>query len=81
MGHVSDDLTGLGPRGFERICQAVAKYVLGPGIEAFGSGPDGGREASFRGRVPYPSSADPWKGAALLKGLLTWGFACFPVDR
>ena len=62
MGLVSDDLTGLGPRGFERMCQALATYVLGPGIEAFGSGPDGGREASFRGRVPYPSSADPWDG-------------------
>jgi hypothetical protein len=67
MGHVSDDLTGLGPRGFERMCQAVATYVLGPGIEVFGSGPDGGREASFRGRVPYPSSADPWDGFGIVQ--------------
>lgn len=44
--HVSDDPTGLGPRGFKRLRQALATYVLGPGIEAFGSGPDGGREAS-----------------------------------
>jgi hypothetical protein len=65
--HVSDDLTGLGPRGFERLCQALAAYVLGPGIDAFGSGPDGGREASFRGRVPYPSSADPWNGFGVLQ--------------
>jgi hypothetical protein len=64
---VSDDLTGLGPRGFERLCQALAAYVLGPGIEAFGSGPDGGREASFHGRVPYPSSADPWDGFGILQ--------------
>jgi hypothetical protein len=66
-GLVSDDLTGLGPRGFERMCQAVATYVLGPGIEVFGSGPDGGREASFRGRVPYPSSADPWDGFGIVQ--------------
>jgi hypothetical protein len=64
---VSDDLTGLGPRGFERLCQALATYVFGPGIEAFGSGPDGGREASFHGRVPYPSSADPWNGFGILQ--------------
>ena len=49
------------------MCQALATYVLGPGIEAFGSGPDGGREASFRGRVPYPSSADPWNGFGILQ--------------
>ena len=49
------------------MCQAVAAYVLGPGIEAFGSGPDGGREASFRGRVPYPSSADPWDGFGIVQ--------------
>lgn len=64
---VSDDLSGLGPRGFERMCQALATYVLGPGIEAFGSGPDGGREASFHGRVPYPSSVDPWNGFGVLQ--------------
>jgi hypothetical protein len=67
MGHVSDDLTGLGPRGFERMCQALATYVLGPGIEVFGSGPDGGREAGFRGSVPYPNSADPWNGFGIVQ--------------
>jgi hypothetical protein len=36
------DLAGLGPAGFERLCQALAVYVLGPGIEVFGAGPDGG---------------------------------------
>jgi len=46
---MTDDLTGLGPQGFERICQALAVRVLGPGIAVFGDGPDGGREASFQG--------------------------------
>jgi hypothetical protein len=64
---VSDDLTGLGPRGFERLCRALATYVLGPGIEAFGSGPDGGREVSFRGLQQYPSSAEPWNGYGILQ--------------
>ena len=49
------------------MCQALATYVLGAGIEAFGSGPDGGREASFRGRVPYPSPADPWNGFGIVQ--------------
>ena len=49
------------------MCQALTTYVLGPGMEAFGSGPDGGREASFRGRVPYPSSANPWDGFGILQ--------------
>jgi hypothetical protein len=56
------DLAGLGPVGFERLCQALAVYVLGPGIEVFGAGPDGGREASFSGLVQYPASAGPWNG-------------------
>lgn len=49
------------------MCQALATYVLGPGIEVLGSGPDSGREASFRGRVPYPSSADPWDGFGIVQ--------------
>jgi hypothetical protein len=61
------DLAGLGPVGFERLCQALAVYVLGPGIEVFGAGPDGGREASFSGLVQYPASADPWNGYGVLQ--------------
>jgi len=64
---VSDDLTGLGPQGFERLCRALAACVLGPGIEAFGSGPDGGREAAFRGPQQYPTSARPWDGYGVLQ--------------
>jgi len=49
------------------MCQALAAYVLGPGIEAFGSGPDGGREATLDGRAQYPSLADPWDGFVVLQ--------------
>ena len=31
------------------------------------AGPDGGREASFVGRVPYPSSADSWDGFGIVQ--------------
>ncbi|GAA0934445.1 hypothetical protein [Virgisporangium aurantiacum] len=64
---MSDDLTGLGARGFERMCQALASYALGPGIQVFGDGPDGGREASFHGRLSYPSSEGPWDGYGVLQ--------------
>jgi hypothetical protein len=62
-----NDLAGLGPTGFERMCQALAVCVLGPGIEVFGTGPDGGREASFSGLVQYPSLADSWNGYGILQ--------------
>jgi hypothetical protein len=64
---VRDDLTGLGPLGFERMCQALAACALGPGIEAFGGGADGGREASFSGLHQYPSLAAPWRGYGVLQ--------------
>jgi hypothetical protein len=64
---MADDLTGLGARGFERMCQALASYVLGPGVQVFGDGPDGGREASFDGRLSYPNAEGPWDGYGVLQ--------------
>lgn len=57
-----DDLTGMVSHDFEQLCRALAICVLGPGITAFGSGRDGGREASYSGRQQYPNIADPWDG-------------------
>lgn len=61
---VAFDFTRIGERRFEDLCRAVAVHVLGPGIEVFGDGPDGGREAAFRGAVAYPSTdlARGWNG-------------------
>ena len=64
---MSGDLTGLGPQGFERLCQALATYVLAPGITVFGDGPDGGREAVFTGLRHYPSRETPWTGQGVLQ--------------
>ena len=62
---------------FRALMQALATYVLGPGIETFGSGPcpDGGREASFHGQVPYPRSADPGNGFGTLQATSRSGFS------
>lgn len=66
-GRVADDLTRLGPRGFEQMCQALALFVLGPGIQVYGAGPDGGREVSFDGRLAYPNAGEPWDGYGVLQ--------------
>ena len=53
-------LEDLGAYQFERMCQALLLRVLGPGVQVFGSGPDGGRDATFTG----PSTLDgrSWSG-------------------
>jgi hypothetical protein len=63
------DLTRMGQRLFEDMCRALAVHVLGPGIQAFGDGPDGGREASFEGRLHYPEPAvdEQWNGFGVLQ--------------
>jgi hypothetical protein len=61
------DLSGLSPRSFERLLQAIAAKVLGPGLTVFGDGPDGGREATFEGKVPFPSAADCWDGYCVVQ--------------
>lgn len=62
------DLSGLGPDGFEQMCQALAVHVLGAGLVVFGDGPDGGREATFDGALTsYPSQAQPWNGYVVLQ--------------
>lgn len=61
------DLTKLGSRDFEHLVQALSIQVLGPGIEIFGDGPDGGREASFQGLSTFPSGGNPWPGYGVLQ--------------
>jgi hypothetical protein len=64
---VDYDLTRLGDREFEHLSQALALQVLGPGIGVFGDGPDGGREAAFEGRIPFPDPGEPWDGYGIVQ--------------
>jgi hypothetical protein len=50
------------PKSFERLTQAICIHVFGAGTTIFGSGPDGGREATFTGEVPFPSPSSRWNG-------------------
>jgi len=61
------DLTRLSTRSFEQLVQALATAVLGPGLTVFGDGPDGGREATFDGPVPFPNAAAPWDGYGVVQ--------------
>ena len=56
------NLAGLSPTSFEQLIQALASKVIGPGTVIFGAGPDGAREATFDGKMQYPSLAEPWDG-------------------
>ncbi len=61
------NLFGLSPRAFEQMVQALALEILGPGVRIYGDGPDAGREATFEGRVPYPTTIDSWSGYGVIQ--------------
>ncbi|WP_341258140.1 hypothetical protein [Gordonia malaquae] len=48
----------LGPRAFEQLAVALAAKLFGPHIEVFGSGKDGGREATYSGPIEWAEDAD-----------------------
>jgi hypothetical protein len=58
---------GLNSRSFEQLVQAIAAEVLGAGMVVFGDGPDGGREGTTQGRIPYPSDRENWDGYVVLQ--------------
>ncbi|HEX2160867.1 MAG TPA: hypothetical protein VHF88_03510 [Thermoleophilaceae bacterium] len=45
-------LEGLSSRSFEQLIQSIAIAEIGPSVVIFGDGPDGGREAAFKGKIP-----------------------------
>lgn len=64
-------LEELGPRAFEQLAVALSVKVLGPGVEAFGSGPDGGREATYTGPVNWSATSGfgvgSWDGYVVIQ--------------
>ena len=61
------NLYGLSWRSFEQLIQALAAKFIGPRIVIFGDGSDGGREATYEGKIPYPAEQDPWEGYLVLQ--------------
>src|SRR4051794_10403071 len=60
------DLTRLGSSRFEHLVQALALAHLGHGVQVFGAGPDGGREATFHGEVNMEGKGK-WNGYGVIQ--------------
>lgn len=65
------DLYRLDDRSFEKLTVALSLAAIGPGVQAFGDGPDGGREATFTGRIRwstlFPNDPDDWNGYCVIQ--------------
>jgi hypothetical protein len=61
------DLSRLETRSFEQLIQALAVKLLGPKTLVFGDGPDGGREATYEGRMALPAEGETWNGYLVLQ--------------
>lgn len=48
----------LSPAAFEQLAISLFEQVAGAGIEVYGPGPDGGREATFEGSLDWSADAD-----------------------
>lgn len=61
----------MGPENFERLCLAMVRRLVGPNIEVFGRGPDGGREATFSGSINWSISEEApdetWTGYSVFQ--------------
>lgn len=55
-------LEALGSEEFEKLSQSIVQKMIGCGAKIYGLGKDGGREASFEGKAPYPSMSEQWDG-------------------
>lgn len=58
----AEDLNRLCDEKFERLVKTLLFKVIGKGITPFSKGKDGAREATFKGKAPYPSESDQWSG-------------------
>jgi hypothetical protein len=61
------DLSRFSPGSFQSFAQSLALHEFGPGLQVYGLGPDGGRDASFNGSPNYPSKANPWTGYTVIQ--------------
>ena len=61
------DLCRLSTRSFEQLIQSLAVRVIAPGAIVFGDGPDGAREATYEGKMQYPSGHHPWSGYLVIQ--------------
>lgn len=64
----------LSDNQFEKLVQAICRKLLGAGVQAFSTGPDGGRDAKFVGTAQkLPSESSPWNGIIVIQAKHTNG--------
>jgi len=68
------ELTRLGSRAFEQLVVSLCRKEVGAGVQVFGDGPDGGREATFDGTINWAATTlratspdDRWNGYTVLQ--------------
>jgi hypothetical protein len=53
---------------FERLVLVICTWLLGPAVQGFSKGPDGGKDARFCGRAErFPSTTGPWDGRIVIQ--------------
>lgn len=58
----------LYPQHFESVVVVICHDLLGPGVQEFATGPDGGRDAKFVGTAQmFPSTASPLSGNFIIQ--------------
>ncbi|MGR7027244.1 hypothetical protein [Geodermatophilus sp. URMC 62] len=60
------DLNTLGPQQFEDMVRALCLHAYGPAVTAYGRGPDGGREVSYKGALPM-GPEEVWTGLTVVQ--------------
>lgn len=61
-------LHDLSPEQFEKLVTAICHELLGPGIQEFAAGRDGGRDAKFVGTAQcFPSATEPLSGQTIVQ--------------
>src|SRR5262245_31962299 len=60
------NLAGLDSRSFEQLIQSLSVKTLGPRVCIFGDGSDGGREATYEGRITWPDGSE-WVGYTVVQ--------------
>jgi len=60
------DFAGLSTRSFEKLVQALALQKFGARLVVYGDGPDGGREATFEGKIDIDPKTT-WDGYVVLQ--------------
>lgn len=65
----------LGEGQFEQLVVQMARKLLGPGVQSFAAGVDGGRDGRFEGTADgFPSRSDPWTGITIIQAKHTNGY-------